>query len=163
MNGPELGFAAASNTAVLGWLLLLASLVAPLRWRALLRRVGGRIVPALLAAGYIAALLIGFADARVRGGFGSLSEVAALFSVPGLLLAGWIHYLAFDLLIGRWQIDDWTGGGGACAGRGISGPAAWWLWPCLALTFMFGPAGWLLYLLLRTLIPRIATHRSMLT
>ncbi len=154
MTTPELCFAVASNLAVLGWLLLLASLVAPERWRAWLRLLGGRIVPALLAGGYIAALLFWWADAHGRGGFGSLSEVAALFSVPGLLLAGWIHYLAFDLLIGRWQIDD-------SAGRGISGWVAWWLWPCLALTFLFGPAGWVLYLLLRTFTSKTATHRSM--
>ena len=145
---PDRVFALASNLAVLGWLLLIASLFVPTAWRARLRLVGGRVVPALLAVGYVAALFVWWPDARGQGGFGSLAEVAALFSVPGLLLAGWVHYLAFDLLVGRWQIDD----------SGVGGLAAWWLVPCLVLTFLFGPAGWLLYLLSRTAM-RARTRR----
>jgi hypothetical protein len=41
-----------------------------------------------------------------EGGFGTLAEVKALFSVDALLLAGWIHYLAFDLFIGAWIVRD---------------------------------------------------------
>lgn len=141
---PDRAFGLASTLAMVGWLLLLASLFAPVAWRSRLRLLAGRLVPALLSAGYVAALLIWWADAGGQGGFASLAEVAALFSVPGLLLAGWIHYLAFDLLVGRWEVDD----------AGVAGAAAWWLVPCLVLTFLFGPAGWLLYLLARTTLPR---------
>jgi len=65
---------------------------------------------------------------------------------------GWIHYLAFDLLVGRWETQD-------AAARGIP---AWLVVPCLALTFMFGPAGWLLYVGLRTVHARVQspTRRS---
>ena len=149
---PDQSFGVAGNVAIAGWLLLLASLVAPLGWRARLRFVGGRVLPALLAAGYVAALLVWWPEAHGRGGFGSLGQVAQLFAVPGLLLAGWVHYLAFDLLVGRWQIDD-------AAARGVAGVAAWWLWPCLVLTFFFGPAGWLLYLLSRTLATTAAASK----
>ena len=145
---PDRAFAFASNLAVLGWLLLVASLFVPTAWRARLRLLGGRVVPVLLAAGYVVALVVWWPDARGQGGFGSLAEVATLFSVPGLLLAGWVHYLAFDLLVGRWEIDD----------SGVGGLAAWWLVPCLILTFLFGPAGWLLYLLARTAM-RARTRR----
>jgi hypothetical protein len=62
-----------------------------------------------------------------------------LFQNKWLLLAGWIHYLAFDLFIGSWQVRD-------AAKQGIS---HWLVIPCLALTFMFGPIGLLLYFLLR--------------
>ena len=41
-----------------------------------------------------------------EGGFGSLADVATLFGKPELLLAGWIHYLAFDLFIGAWEVRD---------------------------------------------------------
>ena len=60
---------------------------------------------------------------------------AAAFANPWLLLAGWIHYLAFDLLTGVWEVRD-------AARRGVP---HWLVVPCLALTFMLGPAGWLLY------------------
>jgi hypothetical protein len=70
------------------------------------------------------------------GGFGTLDEVARLFANPWLLLAGWVHYLAFDLLIGNWEARD-------ARARGVP---HWALVPCLLGTFLFGPAGWLLYL-----------------
>ena len=58
-----------------------------------------------------------------------------------MLLAGWIHYLAFDLLIGRWQVD-----------QSLAAPnkrsLRWLTLPSLIATFMFGPAGLLLFLLL---------------
>jgi hypothetical protein len=72
---------------------------------------------------------------RTPGGFSTLEGVATLFSNPWALLAGWIHYLAFDLLIGTWEVRD-------AREQGLS---HLFLVPCLVLTFLFGPAGWLLY------------------
>ena len=97
----------------------------------------GTVVPLLLAVAYIAALTIGFRDAT--GSFATLAGVASLFANPWLLLAGWIHYLAFDLLIGSWEVRD-------AQERGVPHLL---LIPCLALTFLFGPAGWLLYVVVR--------------
>ena len=51
-----------------------------------------------------------------------------------------MHYLAFDLLVGSWEARD-------ARSRGVP---HWALLPCLALTFLFGPAGWLLYLGVRS-------------
>ena len=133
----EQAFSLASGAAAFGWLMLIASLFTPPRASAALRRLAGRVIPALLSIGYVACILLWWPGAP--GGFDRLASVAALFSVPGLLLAGWVHYLAFDLLVGRWQVDD-------AARRGVSGIQAWWLLPCLLLTFLFGPAGWLLYM-----------------
>jgi hypothetical protein len=78
------------------------------------------------------------------GGFSSLSSVALLFQNRDLLLAGWVHYLAFDLLVGSWEVRD--------AQR--IGIRHYLVVPCLVLTFLFGPAGWLLYLLLRSVATR---------
>ena len=72
--------------------------------------------------------------------FGTLSDVALLFSNRWVLLAGWIHYLCFDLFIGSWQVRD-------SRAHGIS---HWLVIPCLFFTFMFGPVGLLLYFALRT-------------
>jgi hypothetical protein len=78
------------------------------------------------------------------GGFGSLAAVALLFANRWMLLAGWIHYLAFDLFIGSWEVRD----------AQKNGVPHVLVIPSLALTFMFGPAGLLLYFLTRALCPR---------
>jgi hypothetical protein len=78
------------------------------------------------------------------GGFNSLAQVAVLFSSPYALLAGWIHYLAFDLFTGAWEARD-------AARLGIS---RWAVAPCLLLTFLFGPLGLSLYLLLKLAMRR---------
>ena len=84
------------------------------------------------------------ADVAVNAtnGDGSLPAVAELFADRWLLLAGWVHYLAFDLLVGRWEAED-------AARHGVS---PWLATPCLGLTFMFGPIGWLAYLATRRVI-----------
>ena len=105
-----------------------------------LLQLGGRVLPFVLCAAY-AALLASQGGSSAGGDFNSLAGVARLFSVPGVLLAGWVHYLAFDLWVGRWIVDDLL-----AADR-----SRWWLLPTLPLTFMFGPCGLLLYLLLRKL------------
>jgi len=82
--------------AILGWLALIA---APLR-PALAQWVAGLVVPALFSVAYTALILVNWADAH--GGFGSLADVMLLFTVPAVALAGWLHFLAFDLLVGAW-------------------------------------------------------------
>ena len=101
--------------------------------------VAGVAVPAMLAGIYT--IIIGLNFWGAEGGFSSLAGVALLFSNPWLLLAGWIHYLAFDLLVGSWEARD-------ARKRGIAHVV---LLPCLILTFLFGPAGWLLYLAARSI------------
>ena len=73
------------------------------------------------------------------GNFGSLEGVARLFSSQGKLLGGWVHFLAFDLFVGRWMVDDTLN-----AQR-----SRWALLPCLPAAFMYGPAGLLLYFVIR--------------
>ena len=76
---------------------------------------------------------------KVEGGFGSLEQVSKLFSHPYALLAGWVHYLAFDLFIGAWIVGD-------ARTQQIKHV---FLIPVLLLTFMIGPAGLLIYFMLR--------------
>lgn len=133
-------FALANPFALLGWLMLAAAPFVPAGspWRGRLLALAGRVWPLVLALGYVVALATHWGSAP-GGGFGSLDEVAALFRAPGLLLAGWVHYLAFDLFVGRWIVDD------SLARQ----RPRWLLLPCLALTFLFGPAGLLAHALLR--------------
>lgn len=76
---------------------------------------------------------------KIKGHFWSLRGVMGLFKSPRFVLAGWIHYLAFDLLTGLFIVSN-------AKHYEIS---HWMLLPCLFMTLMFGPAGLLLYLLLR--------------
>ena len=115
-----------------GWLLLI---VAP-RWR-LTGMLAGVAIPSTIAVVYLYLIVRHLPGAR--GGFGSLADVAALFAQPALLLAGWIHYLAFDLFIGAWQTRD-------AARLGLSHLL---VIPCLVLTLMLGPIGLLTYLVIR--------------
>ena len=126
---PEGVFSMASTIALVAWVLLAVRPGA-----AWVRLVTARVVPITFAMVY--AVIIALRFGRGEGGFGSLAEVSALFQDPWTLLAGWIHYLAFDLLTGVWETRD-------AARRGVP---HWLVVPCLFLTFMFGPAGWLLYM-----------------
>lgn len=129
------------NTMVLpGWLLLI---LAP-RWRFTMP-VAAVGLPLLLAATYAVVLAQHLGEAA--GGFGSLAGVTQLFANPFVLLGGWIHYLAFDLFIGAWEVRD----------AQKHGLRHWCVVPCLLLTFMFGPAGLLLYFVLRYAVRRELT------
>jgi ABA4-like protein len=119
--------------ALAAWVMLVLSPRLP-PWTS---TVTGTVVPVVLAAVYTAVVATTWAGSD--GGFSSLADVAALFSNPWILLAGWTHYLAFDLLVGNWEMHD-------ARRRGI--PYILVL-PCLVLTFLFGPAGWLLYSIVR--------------
>ena len=122
-------FRIANSVAVVGWLVLLASPVMP----KVAHYVSAVAIPLLLAVVY-SALIMAFWSSG-RGGFDSLEHVAELFRSPELLLAGWIHYLAFDLFVGAWIVRKARND---CI-------AFWAVIPCLVLTFLFGPAGFLLF------------------
>lgn len=126
-------FSIANPLAVVCWILL--AVFPNRRW--VTEIVTGRIAPAVFAVAYIAIVIAVFP--RAAGSFSTLPGVAALFTNPWLLLGGWLHYLAFDLLIGTWEARD-------SVERGVP---RWLLVPCLFLTLMFGPMGWLLYVLVR--------------
>ena len=130
---PEQVFALANGIALLSWLLL--AVLPGRRW--VTDIVTGKAVPAVFAVLYIAIVATTLSGAE--GSFSTLAGVASLFANPWLLLAGWVHYLAFDLLIGTWEARD-------ARERGVPRLL---LIPCLFLTFMLGPAGWLLYMGLR--------------
>jgi len=136
---PDLIFQLANMLVLAGWAALLASPWVP----ALADRIAAIVVPVPLSIAY-AALLLAFWS-RGSGGFDSLDNVAALFETRELLLAGWLHFLAFDLFVGAWEV------------RTVRAERIPFLLvvPCLALTFLFGPAGFLLFAAVRVLRPRM--------
>jgi hypothetical protein len=102
----------------------------------------------VLAIAYVAIVVARLGGAR--GGFGSLAALATLFRDPYVLLAGWLHYLAFDLFVGSWEVRD-------AQRLGVPHLA---VVPCLALTFLLGPAGLLAYLGLRAGVRRVLAVES---
>jgi hypothetical protein len=134
MNADQI-FRACNLLAMAGWLILIFA--GRMRWAAQL--VTGMVIPALLALVYVAVLSLHWGESG--GGFNTLDGVMALFANRWLVLGGWVHYLAFDLFIGSWEVRD-------SSRLGIS---HFLVIPCLVLTFLFGPAGLLGYLILRTM------------
>jgi len=128
-------FSITSTAAMIGWLVLI---LAPRRdWiMSLIRNglIGG------LAIVYSVLILLFFF--RVEGGgFGSIGEVRALFMSDGGLVAGWVHYLAFDLFVGLWIAKEADRIG---MGRLVQAVV-------LLATFMFGPMGLMIFLVSRGL------------
>ncbi len=134
-------FSASGALAMLGWAGLI--LLPGQRWVVeVLARV---LIPVAIACAYIFLMASNYATAPADGNFGSLAGVASLFSVPALLLAGWIHYLAFDLFVGSWEVSD----------ARANGVHHLLVVPCLIATFMAGPAGLALYFAVKYI------HRAM--
>jgi hypothetical protein len=131
---PEIVFSVANTLAVVVWIALA---IQPRR-RVIADTLAGLVIPSLFAAAYLVIVIAAWPG--TPGGFSTLADVGLLFQNRWLLLAGWLHYLAFDLLTGAWETRDAT----------MQGVPPWALVPCLVLTFMFGPAGWLLYRIVRT-------------
>ena len=130
---PEQLFALANLLAVFCWIVL--AILPHHRW--VTDVATGKAAPALFASAYIVIVIAVFP--RAEGSFGTLAGVTELFANPWLLLAGWLHYLAFDLLIGTWEARDSV----------EHGLPRWLLIPCLLSTLMFGPLGWSLYMIAR--------------
>jgi hypothetical protein len=125
----EAYFSLFSTTAMAGWLILI---LLPRRWE-WLNRFPALWLPLLLALAY--ALLAGLYFFQAEGSFNTLQEVQQLFTHPMAALAGWVHYLAFDLLIGSWIAREADKLG---LSRIVQAPV-------LLATFMFGPFGYLLF------------------
>lgn len=113
-----------------GWLLLV---LLP-RHSVTARLVLSGAYSSVYAAAYLVLILLSWNE--VSFDFSNLAAVQTLFQNPTVLLAGWIHYLAFDLFIGAWALrDSWQ--------HGIK---HWLMLPVLLLSFNLGPIGLLLYI-----------------
>ncbi|QKG56816.1 DUF4281 domain-containing protein [Hymenobacter sp. BRD128] len=148
MLTPDFLFSVANPLALLGWALLV---LAP-RWRFTKILVVSGVWPLGLALAYAVLIATHYLGPHgSEGGFGSLAQVAALFQDPWALLAGWVHYLCFDLFTGAWEVRD-------AQRRGVP---HWALVPALGLTFLFGPVGLLVYFGARRLFGQDAFSQSL--
>jgi hypothetical protein len=135
---PERLYLVANSVAFLGWLFLLASPWMP----RVADIVAGLAIPLLLAVAY-AVLMFSVVDLSA-GGFTTLADLMKLFGRPEAVLVGWLHYLAFDLFIGSWQVET--------ARR--EGIPFVWIVPALVLTLFLGPIGLLVFMAIRLVARR---------
>lgn len=133
--GPDVLFKFANLFALAGWAGLIAGILTQRPW--LRDRLAGSCWPMAIAVGYVLAIAAGWSGAE--GSFATLAGVRQLFADDWILLAGWMHYLAFDLFVGAW----------IAAETARAGLPRLVLIPVLPLTFLFGPAGFLLFQVLR--------------
>mgnify|MGYP001077027512 CR=1 FL=1 len=89
---------------------------------------------AALAVVYLLYVIRGLGEMDMQA-FMTLDGIKAMFSSDEAVLAGWIHYLVFDLLVGCWILNN-------SQKHNIS---HFLIIPCLLLCFMLGPVGFLLY------------------
>lgn len=135
-------FQIVNPVALLGWIVLAAAILfkKPF-WRDV---IAGQAWPTALAVVYTC--LIGFFFAKADGGFDTLANVQKLFTSPWAALAGWVHYLAFDLFVG------------AHISKRVmeEGLPRLTLIILLPLTFLFGPIGYLAYQLTRLALRKVS-------
>jgi len=129
-------FQFANTIAMLMWVLMI--LLPNWKWTRFL--VDYKLVPILLSGLYIIYIV-----QSVQGGcsmdFSSLESVKKLFTIKIAVLAGWLHYLAFNLVVGMWILDQ----------NRVLKINHLILVPCLLGAFMFGPVGFLLYMIVRSI------------
>lgn len=118
------------------WALMI---VAP-TWRWTRRIVGSPLVAVPPALVYAAVVLPRLATLLPAVAHPTLDGVRALLGTPGGAAAGWAHFIAFDLFVGRWIYLDGRE-------RGVHPLVAA---PVLVLTILLAPLGWLLHLVVRT-------------
>jgi hypothetical protein len=136
---PDAIFQVCSTIAMVGWLIILVA--SPL-WAQYENFITGTLI-AILAVVYLS-LIIQVFEPDDFARFGTLDGVMELFTNRTAVTAGWIHYLAFDLFIGCWIKKN-------SLRYGIS---HWIVIPCLLLTFMLGPVGLLVYIIIRAIVAR---------
>lgn len=94
------------------------------------------------------ALTVGFGDAAGKApDFSTIAGIRAIFATDGGVVTGWTHYLALDLFAGLWIAED---SDARRINRFVQAPV-------LLLTFLAGPAGLFVHLLLTRAL-RIGTH-----
>lgn len=141
---PDKLFLICNNLALAGWLLMV---VAP-RWKWTFSIIVSGAVILLLSAVYLTLIVLYFGEGE--GNFSSLDGVMKLFENREAVLAGWVHYLAFDMFVGTWIVSN----------SQKLGIKHWWIVPCLFFTFMLGPIGLILYFSIRAIHTKKILHEN---
>ncbi len=129
-------FSIANITAFFMWILMI---VLP-KWKATRFLIDYKVIPIILSLVYAFYIIQSILTGPSMD-FGSLQAVMHLFTVEQAVLAGWLHYLVFDMLVGMWMLDK---------NKSLKIHQAI-MAPCLIGTFMMGPVGFLLFMAVRAL------------
>ncbi|WP_299674731.1 ABA4-like family protein [uncultured Tenacibaculum sp.] len=133
---PSQVFSIAGMLAMPMWILMI---FLP-KWKVTRFLIDFKIIPLLLSIIYAIYIIISLQQGGMMD-FGSLASVMQLFTVENAVLAGWVHYLAFDLVVGMWMLDQ---------NKELKiHPVV--MAPCLFGTFMFGPVGFLLFMIIKSI------------
>lgn len=124
-------FSLANSTVLPMWILMIFF---P-KWKITKFLIDYKVIPIILALLYSVYIVLYTIEFGVMD-FSGLSTVMTLFTRENAVLAGWIHYLAFDLLIGMWIVKQ----------NQVLGLNPLLIAPILFFTFMFGPIGFLLFI-----------------
>jgi hypothetical protein len=141
---PDLLFKICNSIAPIGWLLMV---IAP-KWRFTKIIILSGILPLMLGLVYLTLIILFFGEGE--GDFNSLQGVMKLFTNPWGVTAGWIHYLAFDLFIGTWELSNGQ----------KNGIPHYLIIPCLILTLFFGPIGLILFFFIRATKTKKFIHEN---
>lgn len=128
-------FSLGNSCILIGWILLI---FLP-KWKyTQVSILNGLIV--LYSVVYAYLILKDIGDFRADS-FSTLANVKALFQNDNAVAAGWFHYLAFDLFVGAYIVR-----------KSISLGISRWLYTlALPFTFMFGPMGYLIFFIIKSL------------
>ena len=108
------------------------------KWKVTRFLIDYKLIPIILSIVYAIYIVLSILNGGMMD-FGSLASVMSLFTKENAVLAGWVHYLCFDMLVGMWMVNQ----------NKNLGLHQLLLAPCLFLTFMFGPVGFLLFMTLK--------------
>ena len=131
---PSSIFSFANSFVLLGWILLI---FLP-KWKHTQTIILSGIV--LLFSILYAYLLLKDIATFNMDSFSTLANVKSLFQNDNAVAMGWIHYLAFDLFVGAYIVKK-------SQQLQIS---RWFYTLTLPFIFMFGPVGYLLFFILKT-------------
>lgn len=132
----ELVFTITATMSLVGWATLLIYPVAPYFFD----KATGFLLPILLGLAYASMAPVFFSG--LEGGYDSLASVMLLFKTPEAVMAGWIHYLAFDLFIGAWQARE----------ARVLGISHYIILPALILTLVLGPIGLIVFMITKFIV-----------
>ena len=134
MNASSI-FLFANSFVLLGWILLI---FLP-KWKHTQTIISNGII--LLFSILYAYLLFKDIETFSLDSFSTLANVKVLFQNDNAVAVGWLHYLAFDLFVGAYIVK-----------KSQELQISRWLYTLpLPFTFMFGPVGYLLFFIIKTI------------